>query len=187
MATTSDLKVGLVITFNNDLHEVLNVEHRTPGNLRAFYQVKMRNLKNGKMIENRFRSGEEIQVERLEQKTYQFLYKSNDEYYFMDMETYDQTDLPEDIIGEQGQFLKEGMEVQIMFHDGKALFMEMPPHIELKVISAPPAVKGNTASNITKPVTVETGAVINAPLFIEENDIIRIDTRTSEYLERVKK
>jgi len=187
MATTSELKVGVVINFNNDLHEVIAVEHRTPGNLRAFYQVKMRNLKNGKMIENRFRSGEEIQIERLEQKTYQYLYKNNSEYCFMDLETYDQIHLTEDIVGEQGHFLKEGLEVQIMFHDGNALFMEMPPHIELKVISAPPAVKGNTASNTTKPVTVETGAIINAPLFIEDNDIIKVDTRTSEYLERVKK
>lgn len=186
MATTSDLKVGVVIRFNGELHSVMQVEHRTPGNLRAFYQVKMRNLKNGKTIENRFRSGEEIILERLEMKKYQFLYKDSD-YNFMDMETYDQIQLSDEIVGEQGKFLKEGQEVQVFFNNQSPIMMEMPPNVELKVISAPPAIKGNTASNITKVVEVETGASVNAPIFIEENDIIRVDTRTGEYLERVKK
>ncbi len=186
MATTSDLKVGVVIRFNGELHSVMQVEHRTPGNLRAFYQVKMRNLKNGKTIENRFRSGEEIILERLEMKKYQFLYKDSD-YNFMDMETYDQIQLSDEIVGEQGKFLKEGQEVQVFFNNQTPIMMEMPPNVELKVISAPPAIKGNTASNITKVVEVETGATVNAPIFIEENDIIRVDTRTGEYLERVKK
>lgn len=186
MATTSDLKNGIIIKFNNDLHQVLQVEHRTPGNLRAFYQVKMRNLKNGKTIENRFRSGEEIIVERLEQKVYQFLYKDNTEYYFMENETYDQIHLLEDIVGEQGEFLKPGQEVQIVFHNGKALSLVMPPHIVLQVTSAPPAVKGNTSTNATKTVTLETGAEINVPLFIDEGEFIKIDIRTREYIERVK-
>lgn len=186
MATTSDLKVGVVIRYNGELHSVMQVEHRTPGNLRAFYQVKMRNLKNGKTIENRFRSGEEIQLERLEMKKYQYLYKDSD-FNFMDMETYDQIQLPDEIVGEQGKFLKEGQEVQVFFNNQNPIMMEMPPNVELKVITAPPAIKGNTASNITKVVEVETGASVNAPIFIDENDIIRVDTRTGEYLERVKK
>jgi len=186
MATTSDLKNGIIIKYNGDLHQILQVEHRTPGNLRAFYQVKMRNLKNGKMIENRFRSGEEIQIERLEQKNYQFLYKDNTEYYFMDNDTYDQIHLLEDIVGDQGEFLKPGQEVQIMFHNGIALSLIMPPHIILKVISAPPAVKGNTSTNALKQVIVETGTTINAPMFIDEGEFIKIDIRTREYLERVK-
>ncbi|MFA5012693.1 MAG: elongation factor P [Ignavibacteria bacterium] len=187
MATTSDLKNGIIIKFNNDLHQVLQVEHRTPGNLRAFYQVKMRNLRNGKMIDNRFRSGEEITVERLEQKVYQYLYKDNTEYYFMENETYDQIHLLEDIVGEQGEFLKAGQEVQIVFHNGKALSLVLPPHIVLQVTSAPPAVKGNTSTNATKTVTLETGAEVNVPLFIDEGEFIKIDIRTREYLERVKK
>jgi len=186
MATTSDLRVGLVIKFNNELHTVLTVEHRTPGNLRAFYQVKMRNIKNGKLIENRFRSGEEIQIERLESKNFQFLYKTDTEYYFMDNETYDQFHLTEDIVGKQGEYLKEGQVVSILFHDTKAILLEIPPHVELKVISAPPAVKGNTATGATKPVTVETGSIVNVPLFINEGEIIKVDTRTGEYIERVK-
>lgn len=186
MATTSDLKVGIIINFNGELHQVIQSEHRTPGNLRAFYQVKMKNLKNGKTIENRFRSGEEIQVERLEQKNYQFLYKDNTEYYFMENETYEQMHLIDEFVGEQGQFLKAGQEVQIMFHNNKPISLILPPHVILSVIEAPPAVKGNTSTGATKQIILETGAKINAPLFIEEGDVIRVDIRTKEYIERVK-
>lgn len=186
MATTSDLKNGVIIKFNNDLHQVLQVEHRTPGNLRAFYQVKMRNLRNDKMIENRFRSGEEIIIERLEQKVYQFLYKDNTEYHFMENETYEQIQLAENIVGDQGEFLKPSQEVQIVFHNGIALSVVMPPHITMKVVSAPPAVKGNTSTNATKTVILESGAEINVPLFIDEGEFIKFDIRTREYIERVK-
>jgi elongation factor P len=186
MATTSDLRVGIVIKYNNDLHTVLSVEHRTPGNLRAFYQVKMRNIKNGKLIENRFRSGEEIQVERLESKNYQFLYKDNTEYYFMENETYDQIHLTEELVGKQGEYLKEGQTISILFHNSNPISMELPPHVILKVISAPPGIKGNTATGATKTVTLETGSTVNVPLFIDEGEIIKVDTRTGEYIERFK-
>lgn len=186
MATTSDLKNGTVINFNGDLHSVMTVEHRTPGNLRAFYQVKMRNLKNGKTIEHRFRSGEEVQLERLDQKTYQFLYKDGDNFNFMENETYEQIHLLNEIVGKQGDFMKEGQEVSIIFHNGRAISMEVPPHVVLKVTSAPPGIKGNTATNATKQVTVETGAIVNAPMFIDEGETIKVDTRTGDYVERVK-
>ena len=186
MATTSDLKVGLIINFRNELCNVMTVEHRTPGNLRAFYQVKMRNLKNGKTFEHRFRSGEEIQLERVEQKVYQYLYKDGNEFFFMDNETYDQVSISEDFVGEQGSFIKEGQEVQIQFHNGNPIALIMPPNVELKIVSAPPGVKGNTATNATKQAEVETGAMINVPMFIEDGDVIRVDTRTGAYVERVK-
>ena len=186
MATTSDLKTGIVTKFNGDLHSIMSVEHRTPGNLRAFYQVKMRNLKNGKTIENRFRSGEEIEIERLEFKEYQFLYKDDTNYYFMDNDTYEQTHLSESFVGDQGEFLKPGQNVQITFHDSKALSVEMPPHVELLITSAPPGIKGNTATGATKQATLETGAVVNVPLFVNEGDIIKVDIRSHEYIERVK-
>jgi len=186
METTSALKTGIIINFNNVLHTVLSVEHRTPGNLRAFYQVKMRNLKNGKLIENRFRSGEEIQIERVESKEFQFLYKDMSEYCFMDNETYEQIHLNEEIIGKQGMFMKEGQVVQILFHESNPISFELPPHVELAVISSPPSVKGNTATGASKQITLETGAVINAPLFINEGDKVKVDTRTNEYIERVK-
>ncbi len=186
MATTSDLKTGIVIKFNGELHSVMSVEHRTPGNLRAFYQVKMRNLKNGRTIENRFRSGEEIEIERLEYKTYQFLYKDNADYYFMDNDTYEQIHLNEDLVGDQGDFLKAGQNVQITFHNSKPISVEMPPHVELLITSAPPGVKGNTATGATKQAILETGAVVNVPLFVNEGDVIKVDIRTHEYIERVK-
>lgn len=186
MATTSDLKTGVIINFNNDLHSIVAVEHRTPGNLRAFYQVKMKNLKNGKIIENRFRSGEEVQIERLESGNFQFLYKEGGDYVFMDNDSYDQITISNDFIGKSGNFLKEGEEAQIFFHNSKPMSVEIPPHVYLKVTSAPPGVRGDTATNATKQVTVETGATINAPLFINEGDVLRIDTRTGEYIERAK-
>jgi elongation factor P len=186
MASTSDLRVGLVIKYNNELHTVLSVEHRTPGNLRAFYQVKMRNIKSGKLVENRFRSGEEIQAERLESKNYQFLYKDNTEYYFMENETYDQIHLTDVLVGKQGEYLKEGQTISILFHDSNPILMELPAHVVLKVISAPPGIKGNTATGATKTVTLETGSTVNVPLFIDEGEIIKVDTRTGEYIERVK-
>ncbi|MCX7877604.1 MAG: elongation factor P [Ignavibacteria bacterium] len=187
MATTSDLRNGLVIKFNGELHVVTKWEHRTPGNLRAFYQVKMKNLKNGKMIENRFRSGEEIEVVRLETRNFQYLYKDGTGYVFMDNENFDQVSVSEDIIGEQSLYLKEGENVQIMFNGEVPVSVELPPHVELKVIEAPPGIKGDTATGGTKQVKTETGAVINAPLFIEEGDVIKVDSRTGEYIERVKK
>lgn len=186
MATTSDLKNGVIIKFNNDLHSVVSVEHRTPGNLRAFYQVKLRNLKNGKTIENRFRSGEEVQIERLDSGNYQYLYKEGEDYVFMDAETYDQITLGNELIGKSGSYIKEGETIQIFFHNSKPLSVEIPPHVYLKVTSAPPGVKGDTATGATKPVIVETGAVVNAPLFINEGDVLRVDTRTGDYIERAK-
>jgi elongation factor P len=187
MGTTSDLRNGLVIKYNNELHVVVQYEHRTPGNLRAFYQVKMKNLKNGKMIENRFRSGEEIEVIRLETRNFQYLYHDGSGYVFMDTDNYDQVPIADDIIGDQSKYMKEGEAVQIMFDGEIPVSLEFPPHVTLKVTEAPPGVKGDTATGGTKPVKVETGTTINAPLFINEGDLIKVDTRTGEYLERVKK
>ncbi len=186
MASTSDLKNGVIINFNNELHSVISVEHRTPGNLRAFYQVKLKNLKNGKTMENRFRSGEEIQIERLESGNYQYLYKDGSDYVFMDNESFDQVTISGDIIGKGGNYLKEGETVQIFFHNSRPLSVEIPPHVYLKVTSAPPGVKGDTATGATKSVTLETGATVNAPLFINEGDVLRIDSRTGDYIERAK-
>ena len=186
MASTSDLKNGVIINFNNELHSVISVEHRTPGNLRAFYQVKLKNLKNGKTMENRFRSGESIQLERLDTGNYQYLYKDGEDYVFMENETFEQVTIAGDIIGKGGNFLKEGEIVQIMFHNSNPLSIEIPPHVYLKVTSAPPGVKGDTATGATKPVVVETGATVNAPLFINEGDVLRVDSRTGDHIERAK-
>lgn len=184
MATTSDLKNGIIINFNNDLYSVVSVEHRTPENFTAFFQVKLRNLKNGKTIENRFRSGEEIQIERLESGDFQFLYKDNEDYVFMDSET--MIRLLYAILSAQVQFIDKGEVIQILSHNSKPLSAEVPPHVYLKVVTAPPGVKGDTATGASKQVVVETGATVNAPLFINEGDVIRVDSRTGEYIERAK-
>lgn len=187
MGTTSDLRSGLVIKYNGELHVVVKSEHRTPGNLRAFYQVKMKNIKNGKMIENRFRSGEEIDIVRLETRSFQYLYHDGSGFVFMNTDSYDQVSIQEEIVGEQSRFMKEGESVQIAFNGETPITVEIPPHVNLKVIEAPPGVKGDTATGGSKPVKVETGTTINVPMFINENDIIKVDTRTGAYLERVKK
>jgi len=186
MATTSDLRPGLVIRYNNELCTVLESVHRTPGNLRAFYQVKMRNIKNGKHIENRFRSGEEIDIVRVERKGMQFLYRDGDDMVFMDTETYDQVHVPEVVVGEQAGFLKESGEATISFNGNDVVQVELPPHVTLLITYTEPGVKGDTATGATKPATVESGASVQVPLFINEGDQIRVDTRTGQYLDRVK-
>lgn len=186
MATTSDLRPGLVIRYNNELCTVLESVHRTPGNLRAFYQVKMRNIKSGKLLENRFRSGEEIDIVRVERKTMQFLYRDGNDMVFMDTETYDQVHVPEVVVGEQAGFLKESGEATISFNGNDVVQVELPPHVTLVITYTEPGIKGDTATGATKPATVESGASVQVPLFINEGDQIRVDTRTGQYLDRVK-
>lgn len=186
MATTSDLRPGIVIRYNGELCTVLESQHRTPGNLRAFYQVKMRNIKSGKLLENRFRSGEEIEMIRVDRKTMQFLYRDAADMVFMDTETYDQIHVPEVVIGEAAGYLKESGEATISFHGADVVQVELPPHVTLKITYTEPGIKGDTATGATKPATVESGATVQVPLFVNEGDMIRVDTRTGSYLDRVK-
>jgi elongation factor P len=186
MATTSDLRPGVVIRYNGELCVVLESQHRTPGNLRAFYQVKMRVIKSGKLLENRFRSGEEIDLIRIDYKTMQYLYRDGDDMVFMDTETYDQVHIPESIIGPQAGFLKESGEANIAFHGNDVVTIELPPHVTLQITYTEPGVKGDTATGATKPAQVESGATVQVPLFVNEGDVIRVDTRSGQYLDRVK-
>ncbi len=186
MATTADLRVGAVLRFNGDACLVLESEHRTPGNLRAFYQVKMRNLRSGKTFEQRFRSGETIDLLRVERRDYQYLYKDGESFIFMNPETYDQFPVSEAALGEQSRFLKEGDNVQIAFNDTEIVSADLPSHVNLIVTYTEPGVRGDTATNVTKPATLETGAIIQVPIFVNEGDRLRIDTRTGAYIERVK-
>jgi len=187
MATTSDLRTGLIIKYNNELQEVLNYEHRTPGNKRAFYQVTLKNLKTGRVVQYKFASGETLDVVRLEAREFQYLYHDAAGFVFMDTENYDQISIPDQIIRGQSSFLKEGEHVQIMFDGANPVSLELPPHVVLRVTEAPPGVRGDTATGGTKPVKVETGATIKVPLFVNQGDDIKVDTRSGEYLERVKK
>jgi elongation factor P len=186
MATTSDVKVGSTIRFNGELFSVFEWQHRTPGNLRAFYQARLRNMKSGKMIENRFRSGEEVDLVRVERKKLQYLYKDGDSFVFMDQETFDQLHVDSSYVGEGAKFLKESEFVEILFSGTEIIFVELPIFVNLAVLESEPGVKGDTATGATKPAKLETGAIVNVPLFICEGDVLKIDTRTGDYMERVK-
>ena len=186
MATTADFRVGMIIRFNGELNRVEEYIHRTPGNLRAFVQAKLRSLKSGRVSETRFRSGEEVEEVRVEQKQFQYLYHDGQSLQFMDKESYDQMPVDEKALGEGAKFLKEGETVQLMMVGHDIVGAEIPFNVELKVVETEPGVRGNTATGSTKPAKVETGATVNVPLFINEGDIIRVDTRSGAYLERVK-
>ncbi|MFN4233931.1 MAG: elongation factor P [Bacteroidia bacterium] len=187
MATTADVSVGTVIRFNGELCQVIEWQHRTPGNLRAFYQGKMRNLKNGKLVENRFRSGEGVEIVRVEYKMMQYIYSEGDFIVCMDNETYEQVHVPAALIGDGIKFLKEGMEVKVSFEGDEIILAEPPTFVELEITYTEPGVKGDTATNTLKPATLETGATVNVPLFCDQGEIIKVDTRTGEYVERIKK
>lgn len=186
MATTADFRIGMVIRFNGELHRIDEYIHRTPGNLRAFVQAKLRNLKSGRVTESRFRSGEEVEEVRLEQKDFTYLYHDGASYQFMDKESYEQMPVSAVALGDGAKFLKEGETVQLMMVGMDIVACEIPFNVELKVVETVPGVKGDTATGATKPAKVETGAMVNVPLFINEGDVIRIDTRSGQYQERVK-
>ncbi|MBL7999621.1 MAG: elongation factor P [Candidatus Kapabacteria bacterium] len=186
MPTTADLRSGIFIKFNNELCQVLESEHRTPGNLRAFYQVKMRVVRSGKLLENRFRSGESIDIVRVEQRPFQYLYRDGEFYVFMENETYEQITIDAKIVGDGAKFMKESQEVQISFEESTPLSVELPAHVQLRVTYTEPGFKGDSANNVLKPATIETGAEINVPTFVNEGELLKIDTRTGAYVERVK-
>ena len=186
MATTHDLGMSSVIRFNGDLCQITELQHRTPGNKRAFLQVRMRNLRTGKMLDNRFRSGEEVELARLEYKMMQYLYPEGETLVCMDPVSYEQIYVPKMLFGESTKYLKENMEVKIGIESDLPIYAEPPIFVELEVTYTEPGVRGDTATNASKPAKVETGATVNVPLFINQGEKIRIDTRTNEYIERVK-
>ncbi|HVD97238.1 MAG TPA: elongation factor P [Cytophagaceae bacterium] len=186
MAKISDISNGTFLRYNNDIVVVLEYQHRTPGNLRAFYQVKMRNMKTGKLIEERYRPDEQVEIVRVEVKEQQYLYRDGSNLVCMDNETFDQTYIPEETVGENVKFLKEGMVMKISFDGETAIYAEAPNMVELEVTYTEPGVKGDTATKTLKPATLETGAEIRVPLFVNIGEKIKIDTRTGEYVERVK-
>ena len=186
MPSTSDFRPGLVIKYNNELWTVVEFQHVNPGNWRAFVRTKLKNLRSGKVIENRFRAGESIDIVRIERKEFQFLYRDSSGYVFMDKNTYDQLTVEEKQIGEGAHFLKDGESVDILFNGNDITGIELPITVELKVVETVPGVRGDSANAGTKPAQLETGASVNVPLFINEGDLLKIDTRTGDYIERVK-
>jgi len=188
MADTGDIGVGSVIRFNGELVQIMEYQHRTPGNLRAFYQAKMRNLKTGKQTENRFRSGESVEVVRVEYKMMQYIYPEGEFAVVMDNTTYEQTHIPMIMFGDSARFLKEGMEVKVSFEEGdNPIIAEPPTFTEAQITYTEPGLKGDTATNTLKPAKIDTGTEIRVPLFVNEGDWVKIDTRTGEYVERIKK
>jgi elongation factor P len=186
--TTADFYNGMVIRYNNDLYTVTEFHHVSPGNWRAFVRVNLKNLRTGRVIEQRFRAGEEIEAVRVEHQNWQFLYVDGDDYVFMNTETFDQQPIAKEMLGDAVRFLKEGDVVELLVDSEteQIVAVELPNFLELTIESAEPGVRGDTATNVTKPATLETGAVINVPLFVNPGDKIRIDTRTGQYVSRVK-
>ena len=186
MAKASEIKNGNILRFNGDLVQVEEFIHRTPGNLRAFYQAKMRNVKTGKLVEYRFRVDEEVEICRVETNDYQYLYEDGDYMVIMDNNTYEQYNVPKFLFGEGIKFVKEGENVIVAFESGEPIMAQLPSSVELEITYTEPAVKGNTSTNAQKYATVETGVEIRVPMFINQGDRVKIDTRTGDYIERVK-
>jgi len=187
MATVSDLSKGNFIRYNGEVMQVEELQHRTPGNLRAFYQIKMRNLRNGKVAENRFRPGDEVEILRVETKEYQYLYADGNSLVCMDNITFDQVYLDKKLLGDAVNYIKEGVTLLIAFENGdSAITAEPPTHVVMEVQYTEPGMQGDTATRTLKPATLENGAEIRVPLFVNAGDKIKIHTATGEYVERVK-
>lgn len=187
MATTSDIRNGLCIKFNNDIYKIVEFLHVKPGKGPAFVRTKLKSLTTGRTLDNTFSAGHKIDEVRVETHEFQFLYPEGNQYHFMHTETYEQITLNKDIL-DAPEFLKEGSVVKVIINaeTEAPLSVEMPPSIVLEVTYSEPGVKGNTSTNATKPATLETGATVNVPLFINEGDKIKVDTATGSYMERVK-
>lgn len=187
MADTSDFRNGLCIEFNGKLFTIVSFQHVKPGKGPAFVRTKLKNLETGKVIDNTFTSGVKINTVRIERRGYQYLYKDDLGYNFMNNETFEQVSIEEELI-ESADLMKEGQEVEIVFHAEKEtpLQVDLPPFVEMEITYTEPGIKGDTATNTLKPATVDTGASIMVPLFINTGDKIKVDTRDRSYSERVK-
>jgi elongation factor P len=182
----TQLRVGMVIEHQKDLWRVMNVVHVTPGNWRGMVQTKLRNLRSGTQTENRFRSEDRVERATLEQHEMEFLYESDGQYHFMNTESYDQIALESELLADAVKFLKPNARIQVEFHDGKPLGVELPKTVDLRVTETTPGLKTATVTNVLKPATTETGLVVPVPNFINEGDVIRVDTETGAYLSRAK-
>jgi elongation factor P len=187
MATVSDLNKGSYIRYNGEVVQVEELQHRTPGNLRAFYQIKMRNVRNGKIVENRFRPGDSVDQLRVETKEYQYLYQDGESLVCMDNQTFEQIYLDKVLLGEAVNYIKEGVTLLIAFENGtQPITAEPPAHVVVNVTYTEPGLQGDTATRTLKAATIETGAEIRVPLFVNTGDNIKIKTANGEYVERVK-
>ena len=180
----TQMRPGMVIKHNNDLHTVFSVEHRTPGNLRAFIQAKLRNLRTGAMFEHRFRSSDPIDNITVDQVKMEYLYQDGENHVFMNTENYEQLHLGKDVLGDAVDYLTPNLQISVEFYDDKPVGVELPQTVDLKIVETEPGLKSATASSVTKPAKTETGLVVQVPPFINEGETIRVDTSEGAYLSR---
>ena len=185
MVTAGDFKNGLTIEFENNIYQIIEFQHVKPGKGAAFVRTKIKNIKTGGVVEKTFRPTEKFENAQIDTKDMQYLYQDGDLYNFMDMETYDQIALSADQVGDSLKFVKENENVKMKSHKGDIFAVEPPMFVELEITECEPGVKGDTATGATKPCTVETGATLMVPLFVNQGDVIKIDTRIGEHLSRV--
>lgn len=185
MVSAGDFRNGLTIEYEGNVYQVIEFQHVKPGKGAAFVRTKLKNIKSGGVVEKTFRPTEKCPQAHIERKDMQYLYSDGDLYHFMDVETYDQIALSDDQVGNTLKFVKENEMVKILSHNGEVFAMEAPLFVELEITETEPGFKGDTSTGATKPATVETGALVYVPLFVEIGDVIKIDTRTGEYLSRV--
>lgn len=186
MIDTADFKNGLTILVDGEPYQIVWFQNHKPGKGGAVMRTKMRHLRKGSLIERTFKSGERFEAVSLEKHKKQYLYKAGDQYHFMDMETYEQMDYDQTVLGPQAVFLTENLEVDAIYLAGEFIGIELPLSVELKIAQTEPGIKGDSVSNMTKPATLENGTVVTVPLFVKEGDKVRVDTRTGEYIERVR-
>ena len=185
MLSINDLKLGSFFVFEKDPYQVLKVNHSKQARSGAVLQTRIKNLKTGAVLEKNFKSGDKFEEADLTRNKANFLYSNNNQFEFMQDETYEQFSLDKDVLGDKTKFLKQGLRVELLKFEDKVIGAQVPPKVDLKVIQSPPGIKGDTASGASKQITLETGIVINAPLFINQDDIVKVNTETGEYVERV--
>ena len=185
MISTNEARPGMALDLPEGLFSIVEYQHVKPGKGRAFVRMKLKNLDTGAVIDRTFRAGEPVEQAVIDRRDHQFLYRDDLGFHFMDLETYSQFAIPAEEVGGTAQYLMDGMTALLHMYQGKAIAVELPASVELEVVKAEPGVKGDRVSGATKPVTVATGLVVQAPLFVEEGDVIKVDTRSGEYLTRV--
>ena len=183
--STAEFKRGLKIELDGEPYSIVDFQHVKPGKGGAFVRTKLKHMKLGRVIDNTFRAGEKVELVDFDERRMQYLYRGDDRFHFMDLETYDQISLSGDEVGEAREFLKENTEVEILLINQSPVTVELPNFIELRIARTDPGIRGDTATGGSKPATLETGAVIHVPLFLNEGDVVKVDTRSSEYLGRV--
>jgi elongation factor P len=186
MISTADFRNGMTIEMGGSLYNIVYFQHVKPGKGGAFVRTRLKNLKTGTVTDRTFRAGEKVELAILDKRKMQYLYREGDHLIFMDLETYEQMPIAETEVGDAAEFLKEGITVEVSLYEGKAVGVEPPVFVEMEVTETAPGVKGDTASGGSKPATLETGLVVSVPLFIETGNLIKVDSRSGEYVERVE-